>query len=73
MSCSVVWEGLLCNCFICDVPLDLENKMNLHLAIKMYCTVNRECTEDFSVMLKYSRLFSQEDFIASLIEEELII
>lgn len=40
MSCSVVWERLLCNCFICGVCVDLENKMNLHLAIKMYRTIN---------------------------------
>lgn len=40
MSCSVVWERLLCDCFVCGICLDLENKMNLHLAIKMYCTIN---------------------------------
>lgn len=73
MSCTLLWERLLCYCFICGVSLDFENKMNLHLAIKMYCTINRKSTEDFSVMLKYSRLFSQEDLVASLIEEELII
>lgn len=71
----MVWERLLCNCFICGVHLDLKNKMNLHLAIKIYCTINLEFTEDFSIvlMLKYSKMFSQKGFSASLIEEELIM
>lgn len=55
MSCSVVWEWLLCNCFIYGVCLDLENKMN-RPAIKMYCAINPECTEDFSIRFLCSNI-----------------